>query len=69
VTVSSVMTVEEVKAALAKINPDWPESAHEELDALYVNVLKAIALGAPDACMLAGTALEGEKFISPRWYS
>ena len=72
------MTGEELAQRLAEIENfdsglgmapanDDPQVAHQMLDCLYVDVLRAIADGAGDAQFLAAKALEGESIEFPRW--
>ncbi len=45
------------------------QTAHRKLDALYVDVLRAIADGSDDAQFLAAKVLEGENIEFSRWYA
>jgi hypothetical protein len=45
------------------------EGAHAREDALYKDVLGAIAAGAPDPASLAEAALEARALDYDRWYS
>lgn len=65
------VTVEAVRARVEQIRavseqPD-AELAHSEEDALYEEVLRAVAGGHPDAAALARAALETKKLKFDRW--
>lgn len=55
-------------AALRKVMHD-PEDAHQREDALYIQVLREIANGNPDAQALAAEALKAVDFDFERWYA
>lgn len=60
--------VEQMVAEVEK-HKDDPEEAHMLEDALYVEVLHAIANGAENAAELAREALKAEEVDFPRWYA
>ncbi len=69
--VGVAVTPEEVRRradAVAYLHDD-PESAHQTEDALHVDVLYAIAGGAPNAAELAAAALRTRSLTFPRWYA
>jgi hypothetical protein len=63
------MTIEEVRAEVRHIAAAAgdPEAAHSNEDALWANVLRAIAAGVDDAADLAAEALKTEDIRFPRW--
>jgi hypothetical protein len=64
-----VITVAEVKARVAEIRAlaGDDESAHSSEDALWAEVLQAIADGAPNAKELAKAALKTSEIDFARW--
>jgi hypothetical protein len=48
---------------------DNPEQSHAEADALYRDVLQAIADGATNASLLASRALRVEELELTKWYA
>ena len=66
------LTVEKVKEKVKIIKDasieDY-ESAHSLEDKLYIEVLKDISKGNPDAPKLAKAALAANKIKFPRWYA
>jgi hypothetical protein len=64
------MTPDEVSQRVIVISAhsDDPSQSHYEADALYRDVLKAIADGAADAPLLASRALRVEELDLTRWY-
>ncbi|MEU4256280.1 hypothetical protein AB0B42_00630 [Streptomyces fradiae] len=65
------LTADDIAHRLAAIHgaSDDPETAHMLADGLYVEVLTAIAAGAPDAPLLAAAALRAESIEFDRWYA
>lgn len=63
------MTPNQVRDRVHAINPDDPEAAHADEDAIRVDVLAAIAAGAPDPAGLAAAALETQRLNFPRYYA
>lgn len=64
------MTLDDVKQRVAEIRAIGrrdPEVSHGNEDALWENVLRAIADGAPNAAELAREALETAKIDFARW--
>jgi hemerythrin-like domain-containing protein len=59
--------IDRVKAIQAKA--DDPEVAHSKEDALYLDVLRAIANGAKNSKELAKEALKTESIDFSRWYA
>ncbi|GGP55793.1 hypothetical protein [Streptomyces abikoensis] len=66
---TAALTVEDVAHRLAEIAhyQDDDEVAHGLEDQLYVDVLRTIAAGAPDAEILAAAALRTETLGFARW--
>ena len=68
-----MMTVDEVRAALAKIRAQAEygdnEAAHGTQDELFTDVLTAIKEGAEKPQALAGAALEVMDLDFDRWYA
>ena len=63
------MTISEVRVRVkevAKLSTDH-ERAHSAEDQLYLDVLRAIAEGHPDAARLARAALATQLFVFPRY--
>ena len=64
-----MLTVEQVEAKVVDIDElvSDPEAAHAREDALYVEVLEAIAAGSPQAVELAKAALMTQNTDHERW--
>ena len=62
------MDIAEIENRLAGILADDydADAAHCQIDKLYIDTLKAIAAGHPDAQALASAALKGEEIVFVR---
>jgi hypothetical protein len=67
-------TIQDVKDDIEAIkhyacNKNDPEMAHGMEDDMFIDVLRAIADGAPDAQELAREAIKSVLLDYPRWYA
>ena len=65
------MEIEDVRARLETIRriAELDDAAHIEQDALWVDVLRAIAAGAARPAELAAAAVEARDIEFSRWYA
>ena len=69
-----MLTAEDVRRRVRELAEEYTrkgdnEEAHCREDGLWVDVLTAIAAGAPDAAELAKAALETDALTFERWYA
>lgn len=62
-----VAAIESTVAEIARVGGSDDETAHAKEDALYVDVLTAIADGAEDPAALAAAALKAYELPHARW--
>ncbi len=68
ITADIAARVRELRAYVKAREPGYQEQAHINEDAIYLDVLRAIAAGAPDAAGIARTALKASEIPFEHWY-